>query len=319
MGREVKRVPLDFAWPQDKIWEGFINPYGNHTTKCHKCAGTGLTPEAKRIYDQWYGYAHFDPVAYGSTPHTFNSPAVLLRATRNVCDIDSQDFYTRGGTLSQEAALVLEGQRLADLFNAQWAHHLNQDDVNVLVREDRIQTGPTTGWKNDPPTAQEVNDSCYSHDGINSSICFNNRCKREGITAVACPVCDGSGAIWDSPESERLYDEWESYEPPEGPGWQMWETVTEGSAISPVFKTPEALATWLANTGASAGGYETATYHQWLNMINAGWAPSAVGGPGIGIITGVEFVGGVSEEPELEPLVPEPYPEWFKSIQERFQ
>ena len=27
MGREIKRVPLDFDWPLDKPWKGFVNPY----------------------------------------------------------------------------------------------------------------------------------------------------------------------------------------------------------------------------------------------------------------------------------------------------
>ena len=26
MGREVKRVALDFNWPLHKVWEGFQNP-----------------------------------------------------------------------------------------------------------------------------------------------------------------------------------------------------------------------------------------------------------------------------------------------------
>jgi hypothetical protein len=34
MGRELKRVPLDFDWPQDKIWDGYINP---HYQKCPAC------------------------------------------------------------------------------------------------------------------------------------------------------------------------------------------------------------------------------------------------------------------------------------------
>ena len=32
MGRELKRVPLDFDWPQNKVWHGYLNPY--HSTKC---------------------------------------------------------------------------------------------------------------------------------------------------------------------------------------------------------------------------------------------------------------------------------------------
>ena len=64
--------------------------------------------------------------------------------------------------------------------------------------------------------------------------------------------------------------------PPKGEGWQMWETCSEGSPISPVFKTPEDVATWLADTGASSFGSMTATYEQWLAMIHQGLSISMV-------------------------------------------
>ena len=56
----------------------------------------------------------------------------------------------------------------------------------------------------------------------------------------------------------------------------MYEDTTEGTPISPAFATPEELARWLADTGASAFGDSTATYEQWLHVCKGGWAPSAV-------------------------------------------
>ena len=76
-------------------------------------------------------------------------------------------------------------------------------------------------------------------------------------------------------------------EVPEGEGWQMWENVTEGSPMSPVFKKPEELAEWLYSTGASAFGDETATYEQWLAMIKEGYAVSGAYVPGKGVMSGV--------------------------------
>jgi hypothetical protein len=78
----------------------------------------------------------------------------------------------------------------------------------------------------------------------------------------------------------------EALEPPQGDGWQMWETTTEGSPISPVFATPEELAKWLADSEASAMGSQGATYEQWLAMIKVGWAPT-------GIMQGGEIKSGV--------------------------
>jgi hypothetical protein len=78
---------------------------------------------------------------------------------------------------------------------------------------------------------------------------------------------------------------------PEGTatGWCMYETTSEGTPISPVLETPEALAHWLADTGASAFGGMTATYEQWLRTVQAGWAPSAVMVGNV-LAPGVEFV-----------------------------
>ena len=92
----------------------------------------------------------------------------------------------------------------------------------------------------------------------------------------ACPVCDGNHFLF------------QEIEVPTGDGWQMWEDCTEGSPISPVFETPELLAHWLADTGASAFADMTATYDQWLQTVMRGWAPSAVCTPGKGFRSGVE-------------------------------
>lgn len=60
------------------------------------------------------------------------------------------------------------------------------------------------------------------------------------------------------PDSERTH-------------YQMYECTTEGTPISPVMESPEALARWLADNQASACGVnQTATYEQWLCMIQAG-------------------------------------------------
>ncbi len=58
--------------------------------------------------------------------------------------------------------------------------------------------------------------------------------------------------------------------------FQMYEDTSEGTPISPVMATPEELARWLADNGASAFGNMTATYDQWLATIQRGWACSAV-------------------------------------------
>jgi len=59
--------------------------------------------------------------------------------------------------------------------------------------------------------------------------------------------------------------------------YQMYETTSEGSPLSPPMESPEALARWLVDNRASAFGNETATYEDWLDMIRGpGWAPTAM-------------------------------------------
>jgi hypothetical protein len=66
----------------------------------------------------------------------------------------------------------------------------------------------------------------------------------------------------------------------------MYENTSEGTPISPEFETPEELARWLADNGASAFGGMTETYDQWLATCRSGWAPSAV-------ICGGQMMSGV--------------------------
>ncbi len=54
MGREIKRVALNFEWPIKRVWDGYCNPY--HPTTCWWCEGSGLNVESKSIFEEWcYG------------------------------------------------------------------------------------------------------------------------------------------------------------------------------------------------------------------------------------------------------------------------
>ena len=63
--------------------------------------------------------------------------------------------------------------------------------------------------------------------------------------------------------------------------YQMYETCSEGTPISPVMESPEALAHWLADNDASSFGSMTATYEEWLRVCRGGWACSAVISDGV--------------------------------------
>lgn len=77
------------------------------------------------------------------------------------------------------------------------------------------------------------------------------------------------------------FEEWHG-EPPDPdyyrPDWpeeqrthyQMYETTSEGSPISPVMESQEELARWLHENGASFFGDITISEQEWLKIINGG-------------------------------------------------
>ena len=296
MGREVKRVPLTFDWPLNKTWDGYLSPDKFDEVKCPDCRG-GYSPRAEYLYDLWYGKVPFDPESTGSTRLRHDAPSVRAFAERNINN--APDYYDTG-----EIAVVREAQRLADLFNGSWSHHLTQEDVDALVEGGRLYdfthtVVPGKGWQpKDPPvhpTAAEVNEwsvRSMGHDGLNAYRVIKARCEREGIDD-ACSSCAGHGSTEAYPGQRAEAEAWECAEPPKGEGWQLWETVSEGSPISPVCASAEALASWMASPEYTWGVAKNSrlSYEAALAFVQAGWAPTLISTPETGLVTGVEYVG----------------------------
>jgi hypothetical protein len=311
MSREVKRVPLDFSWPLNNVWEGYIMPNRLSERKCPDCEH-GYSPHAEYLHGLWYGHGRFDsergwlpfhPEQYGSKLLMPRTPAVWQFAERNVTQ--SPDYYGTG-----ERAVFREAFRLANLWNGMWCHHLSQDDVNALIAAGRLTDFTHTwargkGWrpKNPPvtPTAAQVNGwslSSFGHDSVNAMIAIRARCERDGFP-VSCATCDGHGSTEVYSGQRADADAWERFEPPAGEGWQLWETVSEGSPISPVFASAEELTRWISELPSSDLSY--APLDAARKFITAGWAPSLVARSDIGVMTGIQSAGltygdGDSEE-----------------------
>ena len=168
-----------------------------------------------------------------------------------------------------------------------WCYKITQDEVDALVEAGRLMDFThifTNGnWiKKDPeykPIAAEVNEWAkigFGHDAINCMICVEARAKRLGVWGEngLCEHCGGSGEIWLNEKYKKMAEEWVKTEPPKGDWYQMWETTSEGSPLSPAFKTKEELARWLVDNKASSFGSSISTYEQWMKMIDAKWCIS---------------------------------------------
>ena len=118
------------------------------------------------------------------------------------------------------------------------------------------------------PTAEEVNarEHCgMGHDAINSWILTEVRAKRLGVFGK-CPKCKGKGETKLPRKMKKRYKNWHAYEPRTGPGYQLWETCTEGSPVSPVFESAEELADWCADN-ATIFAREKTSRENWLKMF----------------------------------------------------
>jgi hypothetical protein len=281
VSREIRRIAVDFDWPLNEVWQGYLMPEELLAESCLACEN-GYSEHGKYLHDLWYGYVPFKPEDNGSTPLSPNTPAVREFAERNVNS--APEFYGR-----DPMAVLREATRLADMWNGQWSHHLNEDDVAALVAGDRLWDlthtwDPENRWQPmDPfviPTPEQVNEwdiRSMGHDSINASICTRARCDRDGKPYL-CARCDGSGQAWRSDEHKAAHEAWEPTEPPAGDGWQVWNTVSEGSPVTPVFATRAELVDHLCTPGQQVTLREgPMARDEAERFVDAGWVPSGMG------------------------------------------
>lgn len=115
----------------------------------------------------------------------------------------------------------------------------------------------------------------YILDEIECPLC-KGECKN--LKGKECPVCYGEGKVSPEIEVPKSWDEKEN-------GYQIWQDVSEGGPVSPIFKKPEDLAKWMVDNDNSIT--RDTTYQGWLKFIKEeGSSPSMIGGLG-GLKSGV--------------------------------
>lgn len=214
MGRELRRVALDFDWPLNKVWAGFVN---EHYRKCPHCEN-GTTRARARLGDL----------------------VSLLMLSGKDARRGKAHPYFYDAPLHYTAGMIPPSKDMVEL---------------------------TTGLAGRAPSFMG-HDSCDKWSAEKKIIAAAGLPENWGI----CPHCEGEAM---DPACKEAYEAWEPTPPPKGDGYQIWETVSEGSPISPVFATPEELARHMAGTrwGADQG----TSYETWMKFIlGPGWAMSGV-------------------------------------------
>jgi len=238
VNRELRRVPLDFSWPLDQVWKGYINPY--RSMECKTCAGSGLNPATKKLDDDWYTHYRTD----GQEGWMYH--------------LEQEDVQA-----------LIDAGRLMDFTRVP----INEEQRKIV--EEKIANGGNR-WlpfnNGYIPTAEEVNTwareigNGIKHDSTNRYICVKSRAERLGVYGD-CPYCKGNGELWQSDEIKRLYDEWQPFEPPLGNGFQLWETTSEGSPMSPVFESLDELCEW-ATDNETVFGSSKISKDQWMSILD---------------------------------------------------
>jgi hypothetical protein len=231
MGREIKRVPLDFDWPLDEPWEGFLLPDALEGRRCDECDGSGQT------HAGWW-LQHF-----------------AQRISMLAADIGAQE----------------RGRDLHPWLAEDPYPHTRRNGYNYEVvrpSADMAELVAALAGHNDVEQAKYQFGSDYS--------VYTALVKASGIEDWGvCKPCKGEGRIEEYEGQFAERDAWTSTEPPEGEGWQLWETVSEGSPISPVFATREEFVNWLT-TDYYWGSGTPMTKEQAERFTDNGWAPTAV-------------------------------------------
>lgn len=257
MGRELKRVALDFDWEIGKLWTGYVNPHKIH--ECRECDGLGWSKDYNVLKEEWYGYNNCvrkpNPFREGST---YNSVALIHNLEQE--DVDA----------------LIEANRLCDFTRVP----INDEQREIVKK--KIESGENSwlpfdnGYK---PTAQEVNEwslKGMGHDSLNCSIVIKARLEKEGKSHL-CSNCDGTGEDWQSEKAKELYEKWEKYDPPIGEGFQLWTTTSEGSPMTPVFSSLEELCIYCEKENVSVFGRNTATKEEWEKMLGEGFVSHTEG------------------------------------------
>lgn len=225
MGRKLRRVPLDFDWPLQKTWKGYVNPHYKPCPEMDKSCFNG--ENAIAVY-----FAHLakmfeviaESAASGQThPYCYELP---YGGWHPQWEKQSEDVRTKMIEITKKLAGA-RGKSRRGLYGL-------GDDIYFRL---------------------------FEMVGVQYEVGKKNAAYHK---LTRCPVCKGEGV---DPEVKIAYDNWKDYDPPKGAGYQLWETTSDGSPITPVFASLEELCSW-AESNVTIFGSNKISAEEWQNALS---------------------------------------------------
>lgn len=257
MGRELRRVPLDFDWPIGKVWDGYLNPLGG------PCPGEGATC--------FGGYT-----AAGKWLESV-SRLVSLIAEEGTCGTPEHIAHFR------QHGRIYPHPYLREFAQAPTTSPPSEARRRVRAIDDKRERSLAEAklFRDYPtellPITREFTAFAEALNGGHKidQMCGSStswRIQKSLVKAAGfdeawgtCPICDGHA---DDPAKRAECEAWKETPPPKGDGFQLWETTSEGSPSSPVFSSLDELCAWCADNATTFASFK-ASADEWKRMLNA--------------------------------------------------
>jgi hypothetical protein len=250
--RTVKRVPLDFNWPLNKVWDGYLCHDGGPCPEEGKTCFGGSTAAGK-----WLDAVARLIAMIGSEAAEAPNAGELAARGRIYPHPYLEEWDTAPRSEIDRAAFerIREIPSQNERFAALDRYRRRNPPTLLPLTGELVQLvmglgAPHLGGFSGSEVSWAISQKLLEVAGMPESW---------GV----CPVCGGNA---DDPAKRSAAEAWKETEPPTGEGWQLWETCSEGSPVSPVFSTAELLADWAAENATVFASIK-ATRDQWLEMI----------------------------------------------------
>jgi len=264
MGRELRRVPLDFDWPLRERWVGFVNP---HRKLCPKADTNDCHGGYTSAYKWMDAICHFIALIGDEAA----MPAELRNRPNRFYPHPYLKEWNQSPTTSIPRGVIEALPKEQTLRDYAYWRYLRDNPPQLLeLNEELAVLIERLAEPQDPDLKKsfaarkrgDTFDRLHGYHILDRLLEVTGLPKEWGI----CPVCQGNGL---DPEIQAAHDAWTRSDPPDGPGYQLWETVSEGSPISPVFADEESFVQYLIAEGYSEKAAR--------NFTRIGWVMSAMG------------------------------------------